>query len=85
MEVGSGWTPKGRPKLRWSDIIRNDMETGVKIEEAQDAGNVEIENSMRRPQIGKRPKKKIQHLWFRIARHFADECCVGALHQLEVV
>ena len=26
----------GRPKLRWSDVIRNDMKEKVKIEEAQE-------------------------------------------------
>ena len=27
----------GRPKLRWSDVVRNDIkEKGVKIEEAED-------------------------------------------------
>ena len=41
----------GRSKLRWSDVIRK--ETGVKTEEYD-----RIENFMRRPQIGKRPKKK---------------------------
>ena len=36
MEVG-GHRKIGRPKLRWSDVIRKDMkEIGVKIEEAQD-------------------------------------------------
>ena len=33
MEVG-GYRKIGRPKLRWSDVIRKDMkEIGVKIEE----------------------------------------------------
>ena len=36
MEVG-GHRKIGRPKLRWSDVIRKDMkEKQVKIEEAQD-------------------------------------------------
>ena len=36
MEVG-GHRKRGRPKLRWSDVIRKDMkEKGVKIEEEQD-------------------------------------------------
>ena len=36
MEVG-GHRKTGRPKLRWSDVIRKDMnEKGVTIEEAQD-------------------------------------------------
>ena len=51
----------GRPKLRWSDVITKDMkEKQVKIEEANTRPkNVEIENSMGRPQIGKRLKKNI--------------------------
>ena len=57
MEVG-GHRKIGRPKLRLSDVVRKDTkEKRVKIEEAQDGENVEIENLMRRPQIGKRPKK----------------------------
>ena len=33
----SGQRKIGRPKLRWSDVMRKDMkEKGVKIEEAQD-------------------------------------------------
>ena len=47
----------GRPKRRWSDVIRKDMkEKQVQTEEARE--NVEIENLMCRPQIGKRLKKK---------------------------
>ena len=57
MEVG-GHRKIGRPKLRLSDVVRKDTkEKRVKIEEAQDGENVEIENLMRRPQIGKRPNK----------------------------
>ena len=44
----------GRPKLRWSDDIRKDMK-----EKIYNTGreNVDIGNSMRQPQIGKRKKK----------------------------
>ena len=43
----------GRPKLRWSDVIRKYMtEKGVRSE------NVEIENLMRRPQIPEKTPKK---------------------------
>ena len=35
--MDTGHRKTGRPKLRWSDVIRKDMmENGVKIEEAQD-------------------------------------------------
>ena len=55
MEEG-GHRKIGRPKLRWSDVIRKDTkEKGVKIEEPE---NVAIENSMRRPETGKSPRKK---------------------------
>ena len=60
MEVG-GHRKIGRPKLRWSSVIRKDMkEEGVKIEvdRRRRLENVEIENSTRRPQLGKRPKKQ---------------------------
>ena len=55
MEVG-GHRKIGRPKLRWSDVIRKDTkEKGVKIEGAQGL-RIEIENSMSRPHIGKKAK-----------------------------
>ena len=58
MEDG-GLRKIGRPKLGWSDVIRKYMnEKQVKIEDAQELKNVEIENLMRRYQIGKRPNKK---------------------------
>ena len=39
MEVG-GHRKMGRPRLRWSDVIRKDMkEKGIKIEEAQEHGD----------------------------------------------
>ena len=45
-----------RPKLRRCDVIRKNMkEEQVKIEALE---NVETENSMRRPQIEKRAKKR---------------------------
>ena len=51
----------GRQKLKWSDVIRKDMkEKRVKIEGAQDRRTWRLKNSMRRLQIGKRPKKKTQ-------------------------
>ena len=64
MEVG-GRRKIGRPILRWSDIIRKDMkEKRVTIEEAPE--NVDTESSMRRPQIGQRPNKKMSvHLYNR--------------------
>ena len=57
MEVGA-LRKIGRPKLGWSDVIRKYMkEKQVKIEDAQEPKNVEIENLMCQYQIGKRQKK----------------------------
>ena len=55
MEVG-GHQKIGRLKLRWSDVIRR--HDGETTKDRRSPENVEIENSMRRPQIGKRPKKR---------------------------
>ena len=57
MEMG-GQRKIGRPQLRWSDVIRNDKlrhegERG-KDRRSTRPKNVEYENSIRRPQIGKR-------------------------------
>ena len=49
----------GRLKLMCSDVIRKDMkEKGIKDRRSRPE-SVEIENLMRRPQIGERTKKKI--------------------------
>ena len=59
MEVG-GQRHIGRQKLRWSDLIRIYMKAPgerSKDKRSTKPENVEIENSMSRPQIGKRPKK----------------------------
>ena len=55
----------GRQKLRWSDVIRKYMkEKQVKIEEAQDGENVEIENLMRRPPNREKAEEEA-NLWYR--------------------
>ena len=54
MEVG-GHRKIGRPKLRWSDVIRKDTkEKQVKVEEAQNWKTWRLKTG---PQIGKMPKK----------------------------
>ena len=56
-EVG-GHRKIGRPKLRWSDVTRKYMkEKQVKIEEVEYRRTWKLK-TMRRPQTGKRPKKK---------------------------
>ena len=57
MEVG-GHRKIGRPKLRWSDVIRrHEGETG-KDRRSTRPVKVEIENLVCRPQRGKTPKRK---------------------------
>ena len=49
----------GKRKSRWSDVIRKDMrEKGVKERRSTRPENVEIENTMYRPQIGTTPEKE---------------------------
>ena len=58
MEVG-GHRKIGKSKSRWGDVIRKDMrEKGVKERRITRLENVEIENTMYRPQIGTTPKKE---------------------------
>ena len=47
--------------LRWIDVIRKYMNEGERSKHRRRTTpeNVEIENSMRRTQIGKRPRKKM--------------------------
>ena len=55
-EDGSEWTPKDRKAN--TEVQRSyEGETSKDIR-SQSLHNVEIENSMRRPQVRKRPKKK---------------------------
>ena len=58
MGVG-GLRKIGITKLRWGDGKRKYMrEKGVKYGRSTRPETVEIENSMRQPQVGKRPKMK---------------------------
>ena len=56
MEV-SGHRQIGRPRLRWRDDIRKNMKEKIYKHRRKEPENVDIENSMRRPQIGKTPRK----------------------------
>ena len=44
-------------KLRWSDVIRKDTEENGVERRSTEPGKVEHEDSQRRPQIGKGPRK----------------------------
>ena len=59
MEVG-GHRKIGRPKLRWSDVIRKDRkEKQVKIEEAQDRRTWRLETWCADPKEGKRRRGSV--------------------------
>ena len=62
MEV-SGHRQIGRLKLRWKEIIQKRYEGDNKSTERRSTRlkNMENTNSMRRPQLGKRSKKKLQY------------------------
>ena len=49
----------GRPKLRWSDVIRRPEGETSKDRRNTRPQNVEVENWTRRPHIGKRAKEKM--------------------------
>ena len=63
MDDGSTWTPKDRrSKLRRIDFIRKYMKGKcVKIEVAQLPENVDIVNSMRRPEKAEEDEEMLSH------------------------
>ena len=62
MKVG-GHRKIGRQKLRWSYVIKKRPERERSKERRRTwPENVEIENSMRRPQILKRPTKEKENM-----------------------
>ena len=55
----SGHRKAGRPKLRWSDVIRKGMkEKGVKIEEVQDRRTLRLKTQGANPKYGKGQRRR---------------------------
>ena len=53
------WKMEGRPKLRWSDVIRKDMnEKQVKIEEAQEWRTWRLKTQSADPKYGKGRRRR---------------------------
>ena len=66
MEV-DGHRNIGRPKLRWSDVIRKDMKKkGVQREEAQDRRTWRMKTRCAYPKTWKRTKQGFQHNYHSI-------------------